>query len=99
MQDTISVIYSNGNDARGEPLATTTVVMKGYVIWDTHLIRGIPGEKVISSPMIARGKVYVMPERRITHADIIKIGTVEYAILDITRGKDFSENHQELHLA
>ena len=99
MQDTISVIYSNGNDTRGEPLATTTIIMKGYVVWDTHLIRGIPGEKVISSPMIARGRVYVMPERRITHADIIKIGTVEYAILDITRAKDFSENHQELHLA
>lgn len=99
MQDTITVIYSNGNDTRGEPLAPTTTVMKAYVVWDTHLIRGIAGEKVISSPMIARGRVYVMPERRITHADIIKIGTIEYAILDITRSKDFSENHQELHLA
>jgi len=99
MQDDITVIYSNGNDIHGEPLATTDVDMKAYIVWDTHLIRGIPGEKVISSPMIARGKVYVMPDRRITHADIIEIDTIEYAILDITRGKDFSENHQEVHLA
>ena len=99
MVDDISVIYSNGNDIHGEPLATTTVEMKAYVVWETHLIRGIPGEKVVSSPMISRGKVYVMPARRITHADIIEIETIEYAILDITRGKDFEENHQELHLA
>ena len=99
MVDDITVIYSNGNDTHGEPLATTDVEMKAYVVWETHLIRGIPGEKVISSPMISRGRVYVIPDRRITHADVIKIETIEYAILDISRGKDFSENHQELHLA
>ena len=99
MNDDITVIYSNGNDTHGEPLATTDVEMKAYVVWETHLIRGIPGEKVVSSPMISRGKVYVMPDRTITHADIVKIDTVEYAILDIGKGKDFSENHQELHLA
>ena len=99
MVDDITVIYSNGVDIHGEPEATTDVEMKAYIVWETHLIRGIPGEKVISSPMISRGRVYVIPDRTITHADIIKIDTVEYAIMDISRGKDFSENHQEVHLA
>lgn len=99
MTDDISVIYSNGNDIHGEPLATTTVEMKAYIVWETRLVSGIPGEKVISTPYVSRGRVYVMPERRITHADIIKIDAVEYAIMDIARAKDFSENHQEVHLA
>jgi len=99
MDEDITVIYSNGDDIHGEPLATTEVEMKAYIVWETHLVSGIPGEKVISSPFISRGRVYVMPDREIIHADIIKIGTVEYAILHISRGKDFSENHQEVHLA
>lgn len=97
--DDITILYDEGFNTRGEPNTTTDVEMKAYVVWDTHLVSGIPGEKIISSPMISRGRVYVMPDRRITHADRIKIETIEYAILDISRGKDFSENHQELHLA
>lgn len=99
MKDDITVIYSNGNDIHGEPLATTTVEMKAYVNWGTHLISGIPGEKVISSPFVSRGIVHVMPDRTITHADIIKIDAIKYAVIDIKPGKDFSENHQEVHLA
>ena len=98
MQDDITVIYSNGNDIHGEPLATTDVEMKAYVAWGTHLISNIAGEKVISSPFISRGIVHVMPDRAITHADIIKIDSIEYAVIDIKPGKDFSENHQEVHL-
>lgn len=99
MQDDITVIYSNGYDIHNEPLATTDVDMKAYVSWDTHLIRSVPGEKVISSPLISRAIVYVMPARTITHADKIQINSIKYAVLDIRPGKDFSENHQEIHLA
>jgi len=98
MQDDITVLYNEGH-TRGEPDATTDVEMKAYIVWATHLISNIAGEKVISSPFISRGIVYVMPERIITHKDKIKISDVEYTILDVREGKDFSYNHQEIHLA
>jgi hypothetical protein len=97
-QDDITVIYSNGLDIHNEPLPVTEVPMKAYVMWDTHLIRSIPGEKVIASPLTSRAIVYIMPERTITHADKIKIGTIKYIVLDIRPGKDFSENHQAVHI-
>jgi len=94
MSDDITVIYDEGHDDWGEPLPTTNVEMKAYLDWKTHLIRNIAGEQVVS-----RGTAYVMPARKITHKEIIKYNDVEYAILDIRPGKDFSENHQEVHLA
>lgn len=93
MQDSITVIYSNGTDIHGEPLATTNVEMKAYLDWKTHLTRNIAGEQVVS-----RGIAYVMPERVITHADIIQIAAVKYVVLGAKPGKDFSDNHQEVHL-
>ena len=99
MQDDITVIYSNGYDIHNEPLATDDVEMKAYVSWDTRMISNIAGEEVISSPLISRAIVYVMPDREISHADKIKIDTTEYVILDVRKGKDFSENHLEIHLA
>ena len=99
MQDSITVIYNNGEDIHGEPLATTSVDMLAHVIWETHLIPGLGGEQVISSPLISRAIVYVMPERVITHKDKIQIALVKYVVLHARRGKDFSENHQEVHLA
>jgi len=98
MKDDITVLYSEGVDIHGEPLATTDVEMKAYIKWETHLITKISGEQVVSSPFISRGIVFVMPDREITHADIIKIDTIEYAIADVRKGKDFSGNHQEVHL-
>ena len=98
MQDSITVVYNNGEDIHGEPLATTSVDMKAYVAWETHLIPGLGGEQVISSPLISRATVYVMPERVITHKDKIQIALVKYVVLHAKKGKDFSENHQEVHL-
>lgn len=97
-KDDITVHYNEGYEW-GEPLATTDVDMKAYIVWGTHLISSIAGEKVISSPMISRGIVYVMASRALTHKDVIETDSVKYTILDITKGKDFSENHQEIHLA
>lgn len=92
MQDDITVLYSNGEDIHNEPLATTDVEMKAYIVWKTHLLENIAGEKVIS-----KGIIYVMPDRVITHADIIKINSTEYIVLTADAGKDFSSNHQEIH--
>ena len=94
MKDDITVLYNEGEDEWGEPNPTTDVEMKAYLDWKTHLVRNIAGEQVVS-----RGTAYIMPARVITHADIIKIGTIKYAILDARDGKDFSKNHQEVHLA
>ncbi len=91
--DDITVLYSEGHDTRGEPSTTTDVPMKAYVVWKTHLVRDIAGEQVVS-----RGMVYAMPERVITHADVIKIKTIKYVVLDVRPGKAFSPNHQEIHL-
>jgi len=93
MSDDITVIYDNGDDIWGEPLATTDVDMKAYLDWKTHLIRNLAGEQVVS-----RGTAYVIADRTITHKEIIKYNAVEYAVLDVRPGKDFSENHQEVHL-
>lgn len=98
MQDDITVLYDNGQDIYNEPLATTDVEMKAYIIWESHLINKISGGQVVGSPMISRAKVYVMPTRVVTHKDKIKIDTTEYTILDVGRGKDFSQNHQEVHI-
>ena len=93
MNDDITVIYDEGEAEWGEPNPVTEVDMKAYIDWKTHNVRNLAGEQVVS-----RGMVYVMPVRTITHSEKIKIKGVKYTILDITPGKDFSENHQEVHL-
>ena len=92
-QDTITVIYNNGYEW-GEPLATTDVEMKCYIDFKTHLVRNLAGEQVVSSAI-----VYVMPATTIEHDDFIEYDSKRYAILRINPGKDFSGNHQEIHLA
>ena len=89
----ITAIFYEGEDDWGEPVATVDVEMKGYVDWKTHWVRDIAGEKVIS-----RGIAYVKYSRAFNHKDRVKIDGVEYAILDVHEGTDFSDNHQELHL-
>lgn len=98
MNDDITVLYYEGPDIHNTPNATIDVPMKAYVNWDTHLLNKISGKQVVGSPSISRAIVYVMAERLITHADVIKIDSVEYTILDIFPGKDFSTNHQEIHI-
>jgi hypothetical protein len=97
MSDELTVLFDEGHDIHNEPLATLDVEMKGYVDWKTHLVRDQAGEQVIS-----RGMVYIIYSRQLNHKDRIKNingDGIEYAILDIRDGKDFSKNHQEVHLA
>lgn len=99
MQDPITVIFDEGEADWGEPNPTTDVEMKAYIDWKTHLVSNIAGEQVIASPQISSGIVYIMYSRKLTHKDFIKINNIRYAILDVRDGKDFSKNHQEIHLA
>jgi len=92
MQDDITVKYNEGY-TRGEPDATTDVEMKCYLKWGHHTIENIAGEKVI-----AKGIAYVMADRLLTNDDVIEHDSVRYVIVAIIPGKDFSENHQEVHL-
>ena len=98
MNDDITVLYYEGSDIHNTPLDTIDVPMKAYVNWDTHLLNKISGKQVVGSPAISRAIVYTMAARLITHAEIIKIDSIEYTILDIFPGKDFSRNHQEIHI-
>ncbi len=92
-QDDITVAYSNGPDQWGEPLAPTITTIKAYVILKIHLTKNLAGEQVVS-----RGIVYAMPVTLIEHDDFITYNSIRYAILNISPGKDFSDNHQEIHL-
>ena len=93
MNDPITVIFSEGEADWGEPAVTDDVEMMAYVAWKSHLVRNLAGEQVVS-----RATVYIIHGRTLTHKDKIKIGTIEYVILDLTPGKDFSDNHQEAHI-
>lgn len=93
MQDPITVIFDNGETIWGEPLPTTNTVMLSYIAWKSHLVRNLAGAQIVS-----RAIVYIICERTLTHKDKIRIGLIDYAILDLTPGKDFSTNHQEAHI-
>lgn len=91
MQDSIIVHYY-ASQTWGEPTYTEKE-MKAYMLFNTHLVRNLAGEQVVS-----RAIVYVMPDTLIRHIDFIEYATIRYSILNINPGKDFSENHQEIHL-
>ena len=92
MNDPITVLYNEGYEW-GEPLPTTDVEMKCYLKWGHHLVKNIGGEDVIS-----RGIAYTMAARTITTEDFIEYESTRYAIIAVVPGKDFSSNHQEVHL-
>lgn len=92
--DDITILCWPGATDWGEPDgAYTELPVKGYIEWKLHLVRNIGGEQVVS-----RGMVYIPYSADRTHKDRIKIDGIEYAILDIKPGKDFSKNHLEVHI-
>ena len=92
MKDDITVLFNEGETDWQEPEATLDIDMKAYIVWKTHWVRNFAGEQVVS-----RGMIYIIYDRLINHKDKIKIGTVEYVVLSLSAGKDFSSNHQEVH--
>jgi len=69
-----------------EPIAPTEETVKGYVEWKTRLVRNLAGEEVVSS-----GNVLIKIDTTVDHIDKLKINSVEYPILTIEYGKDFSK--------
>ncbi|MHA1225233.1 MAG: hypothetical protein ACTSPV_00655 [Candidatus Hodarchaeales archaeon] len=92
--DSIIIVRHQGEDSWGEPLTPIEIKVKGYVDWETHLIRNIAGEQVVS-----RGTVTIIYDESLTHQDFIKINGTQYAILDVRQIKDFSIVGQKVHLA
>jgi len=92
-QDTITLKLWQSYDAWGEPTWLIPDPIEVYIDWKTHMIRNIEGEQVVS-----RGMFYIIYDTKLTHKDRVIISNVEYVILDVRPGKDFSENHQEIHL-
>ncbi|MCK4829209.1 hypothetical protein KA005_76505 [bacterium] len=95
MQDLITLKFDTGH-VWGEPTWWIPDPILAYVEWKSHLVRNLAGEQVVS-----RAIVYIIyPARTLTHKDriIINATGIEYAILDLTPGKDFSPNHQEAHI-
>ena len=68
-----------------EPIDPTEETVKGYVEWKTKLVRNLAGEEVVSS-----GNVLIPIDTTVNHIDKLKINSVEYPILTIEYGKDFS---------
>jgi len=93
MKDDITVLFDEGEADWQEPVATLDVPMKAYIKWKTHWVRNQAGEMVV-----AKGMIYIIYERLLTHKDKIKIEGIEYVILNLSPGKDFSPNHQEVHI-
>ena len=90
--DLITIIRDGGYDEDGEPKATTSETAEGYVEWKTHLVRDINGEEVISS-----GYVLLPYDSTLDHKDKLKIGSIEYPIINIERLKDFSNRGLRVH--
>jgi len=93
--DSFTAHFDTGEDKWGQPNATLDVSLKGYFEWKTHWVRDLSGEMVVS-----RGFLYIKYDTRdFTHKDEITFNSIRYKILDIKRQTDFSQNHQDLHLA
>ena len=94
MKDPVTLKFWQSDDQFGTPTWLIPDPINVYIDWKTHLTRNIEGEQVIS-----RGMIYIIYDRKLTHKDRVIISGVEYIILNVgPGGKDFSENHQEVHL-
>lgn len=79
------IIDGKATDINNEPNPTEDEDVDGYVVWKTKLVRDLAGEEVVSS-----GHVILAYDGTIDHRDKIKINSVEYPIIMIAPGKDFS---------
>ena len=93
MKDDITVLFDEGEGDFQEPLATLDIDMKAYIKCKTHWVRHQAGEMVVS-----KGMVYIIYDRLLNHKDKLKIEGVEYVVLNLGEGKDFSRNHQEVYI-
>jgi hypothetical protein len=85
MNDPISIVKAGALDAFNERAAATVTATMGYVEWGVKLVRNVQGDQVVSS-----GNVLMAYDATLTNSDMIRIGTMDYTILQIVVQKDFS---------
>lgn len=90
--DNIILHRSGGNDKWGEPLADTDIALKGKVEIGTKLVKDIKGENVYSSMSV------MIKSRAIGLEDFVEFDGKTYAILSISKPRDFSWGFVEVYL-
>ena len=83
--DPLTIVRHGGFDKYNDPLPATDQDAMGYVEWGTRLVRNLAGEEEMA---IAR--ILLPYDQTVNHEDKIRIGAVEYSILNISPAKDFS---------
>lgn len=84
--DPIGVVKAGALDTFNERAAAVVTATMGYVEWGVKLVRNIKGDEVVSS-----GNVLMAYDASLTNSDMIRIGTMDYTILQIVVQKDFSK--------
>jgi hypothetical protein len=83
-------------DQWGQPTITLTEIgVRCRIMYANKLIRNAAGEQVVSA-----AKIFYLPGQTIDHADLIEIGGVDHAILDIRVPQDSATiHHKEVYIA
>ena len=92
MLDTIIIHKSNGNDKYGEPLVDSDITIKGRFNIGTALVKDIKGENVYSSASV------MIKSQALSHEDFIEFNGKNYAIISISKPRDFSWGYMEVFL-
>lgn len=75
------------------PAATINLEIKCRIDWTTRRVRDINGIEVE-----ATATIIIAHDLELTHKDMITIGGVKYAIINIMEKKDFSAQHHEIYI-
>jgi len=102
--DDLVITQFISNDVWGEPCSGTTVEIKGYAVWGTHLTRNLAGEEVVSSVMlyINKRRLDALLGRVLSHEDRIESingVSIDRSIIAIHTPKAFSNPHYEVDLS
>jgi hypothetical protein len=102
--DAITIIRWAGNDQWGEPAASTSLSVRGYVDYKSRLVRDGKGEQVVSGALVYLGtavEVTGILGRQLSLEDrlILPGETRERAIIEIRRPKALTNLHLEVYVA
>jgi hypothetical protein len=92
MTDSVTLHRATSNDKYNQPLPDAEIVLPARVEIGTKLVKDIKGENVYSSMSV------LLKTRAIGHEDFIEFDGVEYAIVAISKPRDFSWGYMEVFL-
>jgi hypothetical protein len=92
MTDTVKLHRAASYDRYNQPLPDAEIVLRARVEIGTKLVRDIKGENVYASMSV------ILKTRAIGHDDFIEYGGIEYAIVSISKPRDFSWGYMEVFL-